>query len=539
MSVYGIDLGTTYSCIARIDGSGMPVVIRNAVGDEATPSAVFFENEYHVVVGSEAKNAALAEPESVVLRIKREMGKSGVELDFHGTTFTPEAISALILRDLVRSTEADTGVEVKDVVITVPAYFGVAEREATRTAGAMAGLNVVNVVPEPVAAALYYGVLNAGVDRDVLVFDLGGGTFDTTVIRLVGEEVTVVCTDGHHELGGADWDDKLVDYLREQFMVQFPDSGADEDEAFLQDLALCAEDVKKSLSTRQTRRHAMVYHGLRAQVDITRETFEHITAELLELTMEITERTLDEAADRGVTRFDEVLLVGGSTRMPMVAAALVRRFGFQPKMHEPDLAVAKGAALFGLVESLRLWDSTRSTEEPAKDAVTYQQSATKLDVSADLVASVAKKKVTIVVPRAFGIAVLKDDGLDQEPDPDEFRIVHLLTANTALPTEKTREFVTPYDNQREINIEIWEQAGPVASVEPEHNKLIGGVSITRLPPLPKGSAVDVTFRMDEGGMLHVAAQDKTSGQTAGTQITIGDLSTEQINAARQTVARLS
>ncbi|GAB2841999.1 Hsp70 family protein [Lentzea nigeriaca] len=519
MTVYGIDLGTTYSCIARIDQTGRPHVIRNVTGEESTPSVVYFETPYNTVVGKEAKNAALRDPGLVVALIKRDMGKRDVRLDFHGQEYSPEGISAFILRDLVRSAH-EAGEVVRDVVITVPAYFGVAEREATRTAGEIAGLNVVNVVPEPVAAALYYGVLNAGADRTVLVFDLGGGTFDTTVIKLVGNDVTVVCTDGDHELGGADWDEKLAGLVCERFMAEHPGSDATESEDFLQDVGLLAEDMKKALTSMQRRRQQVHFGGRSALVEITRQEFEQATAELLGRTMDITARTLALASQRGVTTFDEVLLVGGSTRMPAVAEALRTRFRFSPKVHEPDLAVAKGAALFALAQSLKIGGND----------------ADRLGLSNAAVEAVASRKVTIVTPRAFGVAVV--DPAHPE-DRKKFLVAHLLDANTPLPAQETQQFQTFDHNQRSIDIEIWEQAGAIASELPEHNKQIGGACIDRLPPLPKDSPVNVTFRMDENGTLHVTAQDLRTNKTAETEIKIGDLTRQDVNAAKDAVARMS
>ncbi|MBB5959590.1 molecular chaperone DnaK (HSP70) [Saccharothrix tamanrassetensis] len=530
MTVYGIDLGTTYSCIARVDDAGRPAVIRNSIGEESTPSVVYFESPHHVVVGREAKNAALVQPELVVSLIKRDIGKSGMTLDFHGTEHTPESISALVLRDLVKSVEGSTGEEVRDVVITVPAYFGVAEREATRQAGVIAGLNVVNVVPEPVAAALYYGVLKPGGDRTVLVFDLGGGTFDTTVIRLNGSDVTVVCTDGDHGLGGADWDTKLATLLGERFTAERPESEATESEDFLQDLGLLAEDLKKALTSRQSKQQQLHFRGARVTTEVSRQDFETITAELLGRTMDITARTLELAADRGVRHFDEVLLVGGSTRMPAVAEALRARFGFHPKVHEPDLAVAKGAALFALSESLRLRLGDHVEGDGAVDGV-----ARELGMSTAAVQTMAGRKVAIVTPRAFGVAVVDPD----DPEEKKFLVSHLLVANTPLPVDVTEQFKTSAHDQREIEIQIWEQAGALASERPEHNKQIGEALINRLPPMPKGSPVDVTFRMDENGTLNVRATEIRTGKTATTEIKIGDLDDRQIAAARETVARLS
>ncbi len=221
MTTFGIDLGTTYSCVARIDDTGRPEIIKNAVGDDTTPSVVFFEQPDHVVVGKDAKDNAKLRPDLVVSLIKRQMGRQ-FEVTAHGTAHTPESVSALILRELARAASESCGEEVRDVVITVPAYFGVAERDATRKAGAIAGLNVLSIVDEPVAAALHYDAVSSGGTRTLFVYDLGGGTFDTTVIRVSPEEIVVVCTDGDHHLGGADWDDRLREYLLEQFLAEHP-----------------------------------------------------------------------------------------------------------------------------------------------------------------------------------------------------------------------------------------------------------------------------------------------------------------------------
>ena len=281
MTTFGIDLGTTYSCIARVDDAGRAVVIKNALGADLTPSVVYFESADNVVVGQAAKEVAKLSPELVVSRIKRRMGED-FELTFYDETHTPETISALILRELARAATADTGEKVEDVVITVPAYFGVAQREATRNAGRIAGLNVMDVVPEPVAAALHYEAMGKGEDRTILVFDLGGGTFDTTVIKLVGNDVNVVCTDGDHHLGGADWDDKVADFLLERFLDENPGSAAGDSEDFQQELALAAENLKKALSSVQSRRHPMRFDGRSCTAELTRTQFEAMASDKLE-----------------------------------------------------------------------------------------------------------------------------------------------------------------------------------------------------------------------------------------------------------------
>ena len=238
MATYGIDLGTTQSCIAYVDHTGRAVILKNAIGEDTTPSVVYFDSPENVVVGRQAKDTALLAPHLVSELVKRQMGED-VHYSFHGQDHTPESISALILRELARAAGEQTGEEVRDVVITVPAYFGLLEREATRKAGQIAGLNVLDVLAEPVAAALDYQALGEGTEaRNILVYDLGGGTFDTTVIRVDGDDIHVVCTAGDHHLGGADWDSKVIDFLLRGFTEQYPQLDPGGDEQFMQELAI-------------------------------------------------------------------------------------------------------------------------------------------------------------------------------------------------------------------------------------------------------------------------------------------------------------
>ncbi|MEU4694902.1 Hsp70 family protein [Actinoplanes sp. NPDC023714] len=516
MTTFGIDLGTTYSCISYVGDDGELVIVRNGEGQELTPSVVYFESPHNVVVGEQAKDAAKSDAERVVALIKRQMGNRDTEFDFDGVSYTPESVSAFILRDLVRSAQKATGSEVADAVITVPAYFGLSERHATRLAGEIAGLNVVSVVPEPVAAALHYGALPGSGDRTILVYDLGGGTFDTTVIRLHDGDVTVVCTDGDHHLGGADWDDRVVTYLSECFVAAHPDAGADESETFQQGLGLIAEDLKKSLSTRASKRQLVQHGGAKLNVDLSREMFEELTADLLNRTLEITARTLRVAEELGAGRPDTLLLVGGSTSMPAVARALRASLGLEPRVHDPHLAVAKGAAMFALQEAIRI----RGPEDETADVP--EKPAT---------------KVTIVVPRAFGVGVV---ARDTEPEDGKTEVRHLLEANTPLPSSKiTEQFFTAVSNQTSIHITIWEQAGAEASHLVEFNKQIGEGVIERLPVLPKGSPIDISFAMNETGVLTVEASELTTGQKILIEVQIGGLDDRRVKQAREAVARLS
>ena len=538
MATYGIDLGTTNSCVATVDHTGRPVILKSAVGEETTPSVVYFESPDNVVVGRQAKDSAVLAPPLVVEMVKRQMGQD-VHYTFHGQDHTPESVSALILRELARAAEAEAREEVRDVVITVPAYFGVAEREATRKAGQIAGLNVLDVLAEPVAAALAYQALGeAGGVRHLFVFDLGGGTFDTTVIRIDGDDIQVVCTDGNHHLGGADWDNKIINFLLSGFTSQYPDLDPSGDEAFMQDLATSAEQLKKALSATMTRKQTVRFDGSVAQLELTREHLEELTSELLERAMEITERTIATAREKGVDHFDDVLLVGGMTIMPVIAATLRERFGLEGRLQDPHLAVAKGAALFALMRQIKVSLPDGDAGAPPDSMV--QEVADQLGIDPEQVDAMRRKRVATVVPRAFGIKVVDTDDPLWNTDPARARryITHLLTANTPLPADTAPEtFATVYDNQRQVLLEVWEQAGSVASEEQEHNTRIGEGTLRDLPRRPAGAPFEVVFHMTETGLLQVHGREAGSGSEVRFEIQIGGLDEAAGQEATGAVAR--
>jgi molecular chaperone DnaK (HSP70) len=531
---FGIDLGTTHSCIAHIDDAGKPVVIKSALGEDTTPSVVYFESPQNVVVGRAAKNAALLAPDLVAQLVKRDMGRK-TEYKFHGERHTPETVSALILRELARTAAEHTGQPVRDVVITVPAYFAVAEREATRRAGQIAGLEVLDVLAEPVAAALHYqsaaGQSGAGV-RHILVYDLGGGTFDTTVIELAGQDVTVVCTDGDDRLGGADWDAAIADYLLGQFEDRHPGRTPRDDAQFMQDVLISAEQLKKDLSRASSRRYAMRFGGAVAQVELTRERMEELTADLLERTVEVTKRTIATARARGVARLDHVLLVGGMTRLQAVTRILKDRLGLDARHHEPDLAVAKGAALFALLRTVRQDDGRPGAlaDVAAKTGLTVSE-ATKL----------ASRRVATVIPRGFGVMGIDARDPLAVTDPARARkiVIHLLPANTPLPADTgPYTFHTAVANQRMVGIDVWEQTGPVESEELSDNRKIGEGLLKNIPPrLPARTPIEVTFLMSEMGLLSVHATEPGSGTDLRFDLQIGDLDQAGLEKARESVAR--
>jgi molecular chaperone DnaK len=537
MAAYGIDLGTTHSCIAYVDDSGRPVILKSVVGEDTTPSVVYFESPETVIVGREAKDAALLVPQLVVQQVKRNMGED-VHYTFYGQDHTPESISALILRELVRAAREQTGEEVRDVVITVPAYFGMREREATRKAAQIAGLDVLDLLAEPVAAALAYQALGeSDGTRHLFVYDLGGGTFDTTVIRLDGENVQVVCTDGDARLGGADWDAKIRDFLLQGFTSQYPQLDPGDDEQFMQDVATSAEQLKKALSAVRARKFSVRFAGSVVQLELTREHLEELTSELLERTMEITSRTLATARGKGIDHFDDVLLVGGMTVMPVIAQTLKDRFGLEARQQDPHLAVAKGAALFALMRQIRAGILGDAESASAPDAV--QEVAEQLGISAEQVTALAQSSVAAVVPRAFGLKVVDGNDPLLRTDPDKARtyIEHLFTPNTPLPADTgPRTFHTVADNQRKVVLEVWEQAGAVASEELEHNTLVGEVVLGDLPPRPAGAAFQVAFHMTETGLLQVHGREADSGREVHFEVQIGSLDESRLRQATAAVA---
>ncbi|HXT45976.1 MAG TPA: Hsp70 family protein [Pseudonocardiaceae bacterium] len=541
--VFGIDLGTTYSAIAYIDETGRPTVCRNDNNAETTPSVVQFETPTNVVVGEAAKQSAFIDADSVVSLIKRQMGEDR-EYEFHGVVHTPESISALILRRLATDATNYTSGPVEQVVISVPAYFGARQKEATYQAGLIAGLDVVGILPEPVAAAVHYDLTKGGADQTVLVYDLGGGTFDTTVIHVGASEITVVCTDGDTNLGGADWDGRLRDHLLDRFVAQAaPPESPEDDAEFLQEVANKAEEVKKQLSVQESRPVQLRFAGAAARIEVTRAEFETMTKDLLDRTIEIVRRTLQIMQERspGAT-IDEVLLVGGSTRMPMVSDRLAEEFGWDPKLHEPELAVAKGAAIFALsrlvykMQQKAKHSAGSDTDAERAVANVITQVARQYGMSEEAVRQLSAKKTHSVLPKAFGVGMHdRDSGRDY--------VKHLAFANDPLPTgDRTLAAETIHHDQTEVLIQLYEQAGTVASEEPSANNPLddGSGRITGIPAQPVGkfAKIDIAMSIDEDGLLQLRATERSTGNDLVIKVTVG-LSTEKVGQAVDTVSKIS
>ena len=556
--IFGIDLGTTYSVVGYIDETGRAAVTRNNEGDDTTPSVVYFESEENVVVGKVAKESAGLYPEQVVSLIKREMGDRDYQRTFFGTEHTPPSISALILSALVKGAEADTGRKATDVVITVPAYFGLLEKDATRQAGEIAGLSVIGIVPEPVAAALHYGVTGSADGTTFLVYDLGGGTFDISLIKMTETSVEVLAVGGDHRLGGADWDEKLFDYIVEATIAECGDDSLRDDEAMLQELRTLAEKTKKDLSTAETKTLIVRYTGTAAKITVTRKQFEEMTAELLDETIRITARTLAEAGERhpGIGKqISQLLLVGGSSRMPAVSERLKSEFDWEPRLTDPDLAVAKGAALYAAGQTVRYVETDADGGQGAvagesggtanaglaapgpvtDDAVRAVAMQSGLDE--DRVRDLARRTVVNVLPKSIGIKLVDTTKPDWEKDIDAAcYIEHLVDAQTQLPFPG-RTFVanTLTARQEEIEIEIWEQAGasPSRDMVANHRVDEGGL-IRGLAPfaLPMGSPINIDIKVDAEGTVHLHAVEPTSTHDVEISVRISILSEEQVAKAK-------
>jgi molecular chaperone DnaK (HSP70) len=488
--VLGIDLGTTNSVVASIDDQGRVVILRNALGGELTPSAVYFESDGSAVVGEEALQAAASDPGNGVRLIKRQMGTE-FPLVLGGQEHTPESISALILRQLAAAAPGglDAGPR---AVITVPAYFGLAEREATYQAGIIAGLEVLELLDEPVAAAAQYGLTSGG-DRTVLVYDLGGGTFDTTVLRISRGAVTVVATDGDHALGGADVDQRLLDVVLGRLESFIPGAEYDEfldDRRLMGSLTLDVESAKRDLSARTSRDVIVRTAAGRIPVGISRSDLEAACGDLFDATAEIIERVLAAARSAGAQKIDDVIMVGGSSRIPSLSARLTSMLGTTPRLVEPDLAVAKGAALRAhqLLATAQLTALTRSSGRAA---------------------AAQAGKISTVAPRSVGILV--EDSHD--PSGERSFVEHLVRANTPLPVAKTEErFGTILANQESVRIQVYEQAGPSASPEVAHNRRVLDGELTKIGSLPAGSVIRITMKIAIDGRLTVIAHEPVSGR---------------------------
>lgn len=462
--IIGIDLGTTNSCVAVLEG-GEPQVIPNPEGNRTTPSVVSFKNGERQV-GEIAKRQAITNP-NTVMSIKRHMG-SNYKVELEGKEYTPQEISAIILQHLKSYAEDYLGEPVTKAVITVPAYFNDSQRQATKDAGRIAGLEVERIINEPTAAALAYGLDKTDKEEKILVFDLGGGTFDVSILELGDGVFEVIATAGDNQLGGDDFDQAIIDYLVAEFKKEH---GIDlsQDKMALQRLKDAAEKAKKELSGVTSTQISLPFitagpqGPLHLDVTLTRAKFDELTAHLVERTMGPTRQALQDAG-LSTSDIDKVILVGGSTRIPAVQEAIRREIGKEPhKGVNPDEVVAMGAAIQGGVIS-----------GDVKDVVL-------LDVT----------------PLSLGIETL--GGV----------FTKLIERNTTIPTSKSQIFSTAADNQTAVDIHVLQGERPMAA----DNKTLGRFQLTDIPPAPRGvPQIEVTFDIDKNGIVNVSAKDLGTGK---------------------------
>ena len=517
--IFGIDLGTTYSSIAYVDEYGKPVIIPNAENQRITPSVVFFDGS-EIVVGDVAKESAKLYPNEVVSFIKRSMGEANFLYEYDGKSYRPEEISSYILRKVAQDAEQTIGEKIQDVVITCPAYFGINEREATRKAGEIAGFNVRQIINEPTAAAIAYGTVQETENRVVLVYDLGGGTFDITMIDIQENSIDVICTGGDHNLGGKDWDDRIVAFLVQEFQRQ-TQSEEDilEDPDTWQDLQLSSEKSKKILSQRDKTPISITHGGDRVKVELSREKFLEITEDLLERTIALTHEMLKEAKIKGYEHFDEIIMVGGSTRMPQIPERIRQEFGMDPRMFDPDEAVAKGAAIYGWKLSLndglirRIAQKTNRNVEQEDNIIEttpkqiMEEVAKQMSEETGVTLSAVRQstmRIRDVASKSFGVVA-------RRPNNQE-GVFNLILKNTAVPVETKRTFYTPESNQERVLIRIMENETSEKVVAVEHSIEIGTAVLDLPEGLPEDSPVEINFNLNREGRLQITAMETTENR---------------------------
>ena len=508
--VVGIDLGTTFSAIAHVTEHAQEEIIPNAESDRITPSVIMFEDDL-VTVGKVAKQNASAVPEQIVEFVKREMGKSKEDYsrEFDGKTYSAEELSALVLQKLKQDAEAHLDTEVTDAVITVPAYFGDAEREATRNAGKIAGLNVLQVMNEPTAAALAYGIDIHGTDQNVFVFDLGGGTFDVTVMKVSGSNLEMIATNGDHRLGGKDWDDKIILHVAEMFESEHGENPLQDLHTY-QDIQLNAISAKESLTRRPRARIVCNHNGKSSRVELTLEKFQELTADLVDRCSALCDVVLSEA-EMEWTNIDVVLLVGGSTRMPMIQEMITNISGktINPQEVNPDDVVALGAAIQGTLRQLdEVTSGTSETTETEDipDAVMDR-----------FVGPGGELAVTVTDGATHNLGLITHEG----PGGDSDQYIYVMIPKmTPIPAEVKDQFGTLFDNQTAMLIQVVQglEHGQKEneSIKFENHKL--GECTLQLPSgLPMNSLAEVTYKYNLDQTLEVTAKGP-DGQTANVTI---------------------
>lgn len=483
--VYGIDLGTTYSCIASYDGQNVEVIL-NKENEFTTPSVVSYEDPTHVVVGSGAKERAVIVPDKTISFVKRLMGNSDCAAIIDGKDIRPEEVSALILKKLAEDAKAATGEEVKDVIITCPAYFGTNEIKATENAGKIAGLNVIDIVNEPTAAAFSYGVAHLNERKVFMVYDLGGGTFDVTIMMVENGQISMISSEGNHDLGGKNWDDELMKYILEEVGNDHPEFDGNLDAYGEQEIRSAAEKAKKQLTERESTTVPYNFGGsMRGIATITREGFKSRTEYLLEETFVKSDAAIEEARKKGYDTIDTILLVGGSTKMPQVEETVRQRYNIEDIVaFEQDFSVAKGAALMAANEIGGKQD--QEDDKLRKPPVSVQY----------------------ISRKSYALRAVVDG---------ERKCCNIIMKNTDIPKgdvlKVSEDFRTMDANATSLALAVYESdiTDEVYDVDEQYN--IGEAELVLSGDLPKGAPIRITFVLGEDGILEMEGLDVTEGQS--------------------------
>ena len=511
----GIDLGTTFSAVAHIDPYGKPQIIPNAESERITPSVVLFDGS-HAIVGTIAKNNTVAEPEKIVDFVKREMGKSKDQFnrEFGGVQFSAEELSALILKKLKSDAEKYLKVPVTDAVITVPAYFNDAERTATITAGRLAGLNVLQIINEPTAAALAYGLDKLDEDQTVFVFDLGGGTFDVTLMRIKGHRLEMIATNGDHRLGGKDWDDIIVNHVAEEFDRAHGENPLLDLQSY-QDLHSRSLGAKIQLSSRDRTTIVHNHNGKSIKVELTREQFESMTRHLVEKCKAICEIVMREA-NMQWSQVDKILLVGGMTRMPMVRE-MIGQLSSVPLAEDvnPDEAVAVGAAIQAVLSLLNEEEATGQRMLPSE---TRQQFSSR---EGGLI------QVRNITSHTLGVVLWDESHLEEYVFP-------MIKKMTAMPAVAKNSFGTATANMQRAIVRIVEGE----STLPQECTPLGICDVELPPFLPKGSPVELTYEYNANQVLEVSVEACGNSASVSIERKTG-LSEAELDRATAALGQLS
>jgi molecular chaperone DnaK (HSP70) len=603
--IFGIDLGTTFSSIAYVNEYGIPKIVPNAEGHNTTPSVIYIDGS-NILVGVSALEAEKLHPENTVRYVKRSINQPGYRFENQGDRFSVEELSSFILRKLAQDAQSRLGAKVENVVITCPAYFGVNERASVRIAGEIAGLKVRQIVNEPTAAAIAYGAGQLNEPKKILVYDLGGGTFDITMIDIRPKSIKVIGTGGDPMLGGKDFNDRMVDFVAYHFYKQ---TGLDPsrynltaDHSAFSQIHEQVEAAKKTLGKAPSAKINFGVRGEKFSVEITREVFAALTKELVDKTLDLTSGMLKDARKKGYSKFDEIILVGGSSYLPQVAKGINSRFGIAPKLYLPEEAIARGAAIFGwklflrdrLVESiasrvsfdldleeladnlekvarkaqnslpgfeelnedLKLeldapWDPSEKAERDRKVKRVLEEEVEDINInisSADIDEAVKEVAQETGLPSAavrnsmmeIQDVASKSMGFVMKSKGNQELVFVVVPKNSLIPARGEKTFATAAPNQKGIQIRLVESEEDQVWIGVEDTKEIGKAMVLLPPDLPAKTPLKITFSINKEGRLSMTATEMHKGRvTEFTIVTTTVVSGEELVAAKKRKGRIS